>query len=278
MINRIAIKTLLAYRLNNKRRTYLTNEKRMSLNMEPMTNSFDITYDESAIFGVQRLKSKIVNQISHEFRTPLTSIIGFAELLEDDIQIAEIQRIEYASYIRNEGLRLTKLIDDLIELDALEQGQVDLQFKESEVQQTIRFAVTHIAELAYSKSVNISLDLPDKPVIVKFDPEKITQALYQLLHNAVRFTKPGGLVTLKGEATDKYVVISIHDTGPGIPAKDIPLLFKRFGRHYHQEAETHCAGVGLAIVKHIIDQHNGDITIQSRLGEGSTFIVRIPIL
>jgi len=89
----------------------------------------------------QRLKSKIVKQISHEFRTPLTSIIGFAEILEDDIQIAEIQRIEYASYIRNEGLRLTKLIDDLIELDSLEQGQVDLQLKESEVQQTIRYAV-----------------------------------------------------------------------------------------------------------------------------------------
>jgi len=250
----------------------------MSLEMNPMTNSFDKTYDDSAVFGVQRLKSKIVKQISHEFRTPLTSIIGFAEILEDDIQIAEIQRIEYASYIRNEGLRLTKLIDDLIELDSLEQGQVDLQLKESEVQQTIRYAVTHIAELAYSKSINISLDLPERPVIVKFDSEKIFQALYQLLHNAVRFTKPGGLVILKGEATDKYVVISLHDTGPGIPARDIPLLFKRFGKHYRQGAETHCTGVGLAIVKYIIDQHHGDITVQSVVGEGSTFIVRIPIL
>ena len=262
----------------NKERAHLTNKKRKSLEMNPMTNSFDKTYDDSAVFGVQRLKSKIVKQISHEFRTPLTSIIGFAEILEDDIQIAEIQRIEYASYIRNEGLRLTKLIDDLIELDSLEQGQVDLQLKDSEVQQTIRYAVTHIAELAYSKSINISLDLPERPVIVKFDSEKIFQALYQLLHNAVRFTKPGGLVILKGEATDKHVVISLHDTGPGIPARDIPSLFKRFGKHYRQGAETHCTGVGLAIVKNIVDQHNGDITVQSIVGEGSTFIVRIPIL
>ena len=250
----------------------------MSLEMNPMTNSFDKTYDDSAVFGVQRLKSKIVKQISHEFRTPLTSIIGFAEILEDDMQIAEIQRIEYASYIRNEGLRLTKLIDDLIELDSLEQGQVDLQLKDSEVQQTIRYAVTHITELAYSKSINISLDLPERPVIVKFDPEKIFQALYQLLHNAVRFTKPGGLVILKEEAAEKHIVISIHDTGPGIPAREQPLLFKRFGKHYRQGAESYCTGVGLAIVKNIVDQHNGDITVQSIVGEGSTFIVRIPII
>ena len=269
---------MLAYRLMNKRRTYLTYEEKISLEMEQMTNSFDKNYDEVAVFEVQRLKSNIVKQISHEFRTPLTSIIGFAEILEDDMQIAEIKRIEYASYIRNEGLRLTKLIDDLIELDSLEQGQVELQLKESEVQQTIRYAVTHITELAYSKSINISLDLPERPVIVKFDPEKIFQALYQLLHNAVRFTKPGGLVILKEEAAEKHIVISIHDTGPGIPARDIPLLFKRFGKHYRQGAETHCTGVGLAIVKYIVDQHHGDITVQSIVGEGSTFIVRIPFL
>jgi signal transduction histidine kinase len=120
--------------------------------------------------------------------------------------------------------------------------------------------------------------LPNLPIIIKFDREKIVEVLYQLLHNAVRFTKPGGIVNLKVEATDKHVVISIRDNGPGIPARDIPSLFKRFGKLYRQFEETHCTGVGLAIVKHIIDQHNGDITVQSQVGEGSTFIVRIPIL
>jgi signal transduction histidine kinase len=90
--------------------------------MKSLTKSVESTYDESAIFGIQRLKSRIVNQISHDFRTPLTSIIGFAEMIGEDVQIDENQRIEYASYIRNEGLRLTKLIDDLIGLDSLEQG------------------------------------------------------------------------------------------------------------------------------------------------------------
>ena len=242
-----------------------------------MINSFDKAYDESAIFVVQRLKSNIVKQISHEFCTPLTSIIGFAEILGDDIRIAENQRIEYASYIRNEGMRLTKLIDDLIELDSLEQGHVDLHLNDYEIQETIRYAVTLIAELAYSKGINISLDLPDKLIVIKFNRDKIIEVLYQLLHNAVRFTKPGGLVNLKVEATDEHVVISISDSGPGIPAKDIPSIFKRFGKHYRQGEEMHCTGVGLAIVKHIVDQHDGDITVQSEVGNGSTFIVRIPI-
>ena len=225
-----------------------------------LPKNIESKYDESALFGIQRLKSRIVNQISHEFCTPLTSIIGFAEVLKDEVQIDERQRIEYASYIQSEGLRLAKLIDDLIDLDSLEQGQVDLQVKDSEIQQTVRYAVTLVAEIAYNKFITISLDLPDKPVIIKFDREKIARVLYQLLHNAVRFNKPGGLVKIKVEATDKHVVTSIHDSGTGIPASDIPSIFNRFGNLYLQDEETYCSGVGLAIVKHIVDQHNGDIT------------------
>jgi signal transduction histidine kinase len=246
--------------------------------MKSLPNSVERTYDEPALFGIHRLKSRIVNQISHEFRTPLTSIIGFAEVLEEDVQIDEKQRMEYASYIRNEGLRLTKLINDLIGLDSLEQGQVDLQFKESDIQETIQYALTLVTELAQSKFIDIATELPNEPVLIKFDCERIAQVLYQLLHNAVKFTKPGGLVNLKLEVTGKHVVISILDNGPGIPSKDILSLFKRFGKLYCPGEQTNCYGVGLAIVKHIVDQHNGDITVQSRVGEGSIFTVRIPIL
>jgi len=268
---------MLAHRLMDINRYFFIHHEFMSLRMRPLANSIERTYDESALFGIHRLKSQIVKQISHEFRTPLTSIIGFAEILEDESQINEDQRIEFASYIRNEGMRLTKLIDDLIGLDCLEQSQADLQFKENEIQGTVRQAITRIAEFAYSKFIQFSLNFPNEPVIIKFDREKIVEVLYQLLHNAVRFTKPGGLINLQVEVTDKHVLISLQDSGPGIPQKDIPFLFKRFGRHYRLGEETHCTGVGLAIVKHIIDQHNGDIAVQSQLGEGSTFVVRLPI-
>jgi signal transduction histidine kinase len=243
-----------------------------------MTNIIETTYDESTFFGIQRLKSRIVKQLSHEFRTPLTSILGFAEILEEDVLIDEKQRAEYASYIRSEGLRLTKLVDDLIGLDSLEQRQDELDLKEHEIQETALCALMLIAEAAHNKFIHVSIDMPKEPLIAKFDREKIVQVLFQMLHNAVKFTKPDGLVNFKSEAIGNHVEISIRDNGPGISARDIPYLFKRFGKLYRPGEETHCNGIGLAIAKHIIDQHNGDISVQSQIDEGSTFTVRIPIL
>jgi two-component system phosphate regulon sensor histidine kinase PhoR len=243
-------------------------------------NNFMKSYDDSNImgYGEQRLKSQIVNKISREFRSPLTSIIGFAEILEEKGEMDEQQRAEYASYIRQEGLRLTKLIDDLIELDALELNQSDIQLNEAEIQKTIVYAVSLVEDLAYDNFITISLDVPDNPVNIKFDREIIVQVLYQLLHNAVRFNKPGGEVLVKLETATNHIVISIHDTGPGIPSQDIPYLFNRFSRLYNNEEQSHTAGVGLTLVKHLVNRHKGDITVQSRAGEGSTFILRLPVV
>jgi signal transduction histidine kinase len=243
-----------------------------------MTKDVENSSIESTLFGIQRLKSRIVTQISHEFRTPLTSIIGFAAILEEDEQIDEEQRTEYAHYIRNEGLRLAKIVGDLIDLGALEQGRAHLVFEESEIQEIIHRAAALITESALCKSITISKELPNEPIISKCDSDRITNALYQVLHNAVRFTKPGGSVTLKAEATDTQANISVQDDGPGIPVEDIPTLFKRFGKLYRPNEETHGTGVGLALAKHIIDQHGGNIIVQSQVGEGSTFTIQIPII
>jgi signal transduction histidine kinase len=233
---------------------------------------------EMDLFGIQRLKSRIVTQISHEFRTPLTSIVGFAALLEDIEHIDDGQRTEYAHYIRNEGLRLTKIVTDLINLDALEQGHAHFLFEDVEIQNIAYCAVGRIAEFAVGKSISISKELPNIPIISKCDSERMIHALYQILHNAIRFTRPGGSIVLKLETTDTHISISVKDTGPGIPEEDLPSLFKRFGKLYRPGEETHGTGVGLTLAKHIVDQHNGDITVQSQVGKGSIFTIRIPIL
>ncbi len=157
---------MLAYRLIDIHCPYLTYHNKLPLIMKSLTRGVNSMYSESAVFGTQKLKSKIVKQISHEFRTPLTSIIGFAEMLEEDIQINENQRIEYASYIRNEGLRLTKLVDDLVGLDSLEQGQVHLQLEESEIQETVRYAAKFVAEQALNKCIHLSIEMPDEPILL----------------------------------------------------------------------------------------------------------------
>jgi signal transduction histidine kinase len=269
---------MVAYRLSTLQRSYFIHYQRMCLRVNSMTTNTQSMYDESTPFGIQRLKSQIVKQISHEFRTPLTSILGFAEILEEDIRIDEKDRAEYAGYIRNEGLRLTKLIDDLIGLDSLEQGQDNLQVREYEAQETALYALMLVAESAHRKFIHVSIEFQNEPIVIKFDREKIVQVLYQLLHNAVRYTKPDGFINFKVEVSDKHVIFSIQDSGPGISARDIPYLFKRFGKLYRSSEDTQGCGVGLAIVKHIVDQHNGVIDVESQIGEGSTFTVRIPIL
>jgi two-component system sensor histidine kinase ResE len=151
-------------------------------------------------------------------------------------------------------------------------------FEDTEVQNIIHCAIGRVTDSALGKAISISKELPIIPIISKCDSERMIHALYQILHNAIRFTKHGGSIVLKLETTDTHISISVKDTGPGISAEDLPSLFKRFGKLYRPGEETHGTGVGLALAKHIVDQHNGDITVHSKVGEGSTFTIRIPIL
>jgi signal transduction histidine kinase len=269
---------MLAYRLSHLQHSEVIHYQYLSLRHGAMNRDTENSSIEMDLSGIQRLKSKIVTQISHEFRTPLTSIVGFAALLEDIEHIDDSQRTEYARYIRNEGLRLAKIVNDLINLDALEQGRAHFLFEATEIQNIIHCAAGRATVAAAGKSISIARELPNAPIISKCDSERMTHALYQLLHNAIRFTKPYGSIVLKLESTDKDFSISVQDNGPGIPAEDIPSLFRRFGKLYRPGEETHGTGVGLALAKHIVDQHGGDITVQSQVGKGSTFIIQIPIL
>jgi signal transduction histidine kinase len=250
----------------------------MSLRQDKMNNDTETNTIEMDLHGIQQLKSRIVTQISHEFRTPLTSIIGFAAMLEENKRIDEKQRAECAHFIRNEGLRLAKIVSDLIELDAIEQGRTQFLFEESEIQKIIYHSAALIIGSALSKSITITRDIPDDPIISKCDSDKLKNALYQILHNAIRFTKPGGSIILKAETTDHKALISVQDDGPGIPGKDIPLLFKRFGKLYRPNEESHGTGVGLTLAKYIVDQHGGEITVKSQVGKGSIFTIQIPVI
>jgi signal transduction histidine kinase len=269
---------MLAYRLSHIQNNDVHYYQYLSLRQWTMKRDTENSSIEMNLFGIQRLKSRIVTQISHEFRTPLTSIVGFAALLEENEHIDDEQRAEYARYIRKEGMRLTKIVSDLINFDALEQGHAHLTFEVTEIQDIIHCAAERVAESAMNKSIIITKDLPEESVLLKCDSERMIHALYQLLHNAVRFTKPCGSVIIKLETIDSGVCISVQDTGPGIPSEDIPSLFNRFGKLYRPDEETHGTGVGLALAKHIIHQHSGDILVQSQVGEGSTFIIQIPII
>ena len=233
-------------------------------------------YIDSTLLGIQELKNNLVSQIAHNFRTPLTSVLGFAEMLLDDHPLTDEQRVEYARFIQYEGIRLSKLIDDVLELSSLERGETHLNLRNHVLQDVACDAVACVAEFAKGRVVEIRKNFCASPVIVHVDREKISQAIYQLLHNAVRFTKSDGPVIVGLSTANQWAEISVKDFGPGIDEREIPTLFESISRMLKPETKGVSTGVGLAIVKHIIDLHSGRIQVQSKQGEGSLFILSLP--
>jgi signal transduction histidine kinase len=233
-------------------------------------------YIESTLLEIQELKRNLVTQIAHNFRTPLTSVIGFAEMLLDDRPLTDEQRVEYARFIQYEGIRLSKLIDDVLELSALESGEAHLNVRDCVLQEVVSTAIGRVSDFALGRFVTVRRSYTSLPIVVRLDREKITQAIYQLLHNAIRFTQPNDEVAVTLKVDDDSVEISIQDGGPGIPDDDIPTLFERVNKVFKPEQNPRGTGVGLAIVKNILDLHKGDIRVQSKQGKGSLFTLRIP--
>lgn len=233
-------------------------------------------YIDSALVGIQELKNNLVSQIAHNFRTPLTSVLGFAEMLLDDRPLTDDQRVEYARFIQYEGIRLSKLIDDVLELSSLERGDAQLNLRNHVLQDVVADAIACVSEFARGRMVTVKKDFSETPVNVRIDREKIAQAVYQLLHNAVRFTKSDNevLVTVKG--LDQWAEIGVKDCGPGIAEEEIPVLFESLSRMCSSDPGSLGTGVGLAIVKHITDMHNGRIHVESTKNEGSLFVLSVP--
>jgi len=236
----------------------------------------ETAYIESTLLEIQELKNNLVTQIAHNFRTPLTSVIGFAEMLLDDRPLTDEQRVEYARFIQYEGIRLSKLIDDVLELSSLERGSVPTKMREYVLEEVVTDAIARIGEFARGRFVTIQKLFASGPTMIQLDRGKMAQAIYQLLHNAVRFTKPNDVVAVAINVTGQSAEIEIRDGGPGIPEEDIPTLFQKQGRMTGPEENPRGTGVGLAIVKHILDLHKGEIRVRSKSGEGSVFTLVIP--
>jgi two-component system phosphate regulon sensor histidine kinase PhoR len=240
------------------------------------SKDIESAYIESTLLGIQELKKNLVTQIAHNFRTPLTSVIGFAEMLLEDRPLTDEQRVEYARFIQYEGIRLSKLIDDVLELSTLEGGNSQLRIRDCVLQEVVAKAICQVADFAQSRLVTVKRCFASSPVMIRLDPQKIGQAMYQLLHNAIRFTKPNDEIAITIATIDKSAEIAIRDGGPGMPEEEIRRIFRKDNLVYRPEDDSRSTGVGLSIVKHIVDLHNGEILVQSNNGEGSVFTMRLP--
>ncbi len=229
---------------------------------------------------MDRLKSQFFANISHEFRTPLTLIIGLAG--KEGAALPPERAHDHAVILRN-AHRLLRLINQLLELSRLEAGSARLRARPADLVPFLRQIAASFASLAAQKRIrftgngNASPDGPGAvPVQLCFDGEKLEQVVTNLLGNAFKFTPEGGAVDLSVAVVDDAVEIRVGNTGPGIPAGVLPYVFDRF--YQAEGADSHeGTGIGLALVKELVALHHGSVAVESTPGEHTTFTVRLPL-
>lgn len=249
-----------------------------SRELEAATNELRVANER--LKELDRLKDDFVSTVSHELRTPLTSIRSFSEILHDHPELDDDQRRQFLGIVIKESERLTRLINELLDLAKIEAGGLDWQMARVDAAELVREAAQSIGQLFRDKGVVLELDLPDSPLPVDGDRDRLTQVLMNLLSNAVKFSPAGrGRVILAADRVGAQVEIVVSDNGPGIAARDQHVIFERF----RQVGDTltgkpQGTGLGLAISRMIVEHHRGRIRVVSGTpGEGATFRVTLPL-
>ena len=224
---------------------------------------------------VNQMKSEFVSNISHELRTPLASIVGFSETIASDPNMPVEMRNEFNLIILNEGKRLAKLINDVLDLSRMETGRIAINKSKVNIVKLIQRMINNNRGLIDAKNLSLMTELPSDEIIIEVDEERLLQALDSLMDNSIKFTNEGGRIKVILNNLYREVEIVITDTGIGIPAKDIPFLFQKFYKVNRPDSDIPGAGMGLVFVKQIVDLHKGLINIQSEPNKGTSVLIKL---
>ncbi|MEO8231727.1 MAG: ATP-binding protein, partial [Ignavibacteriota bacterium] len=201
---------------------------------------------------LNKMKSEFVSNISHEMRTPLASIVGFSETIASDPNMPVEMRNEFNLIILNEGKRLAKLINDVLDISRMETGRIALNKSKVNIVKLIKRMVDNAKEELSAKNLILTLEAPYEEILIEADEERLLQALDSLLENSIKFSKDGGRIKVILNNLFREVEIIITDTGVGIPEKDLPFLFQKFYRVNRSDSDISGAGMGLVFVKQIV--------------------------
>jgi two-component system phosphate regulon sensor histidine kinase PhoR len=234
-----------------------------------------VFFDITRLERLEKVRQEFLSNVSHELRTPLTAILAFIETLEtgglDDKENSQ----RFLQIIRKNAARMHVLIDDILELSAIEAGNVKVMQEEIELHHIVHDVVNALTAKATARSVTIVNNVGTH-VTVFADPRRLEQMLTNLVDNAIKFNREGGSVTIRYQNGDRDRIL-VEDTGEGIPAQHLERLFERFYRvDRARSRELGGTGLGLAIVKHLAMAHAGEVTVESKLGSGSVFMIDLP--
>jgi two-component system, NarL family, sensor histidine kinase BarA len=230
-----------------------------------------------ALYESNRLKSDFLATMSHELRTPLSSILGFSDVLLSGNQLNDKQQ-RWAGNIKSSGEKLLNLINDILDLAKIEAGKMQLRLEDFSLHDVCEGMLNMFRPLAEKKNIDMRSQIDPAIPVLRQDVIKLQQILQNLLSNALKFTPEGGRVLLKAEADAQFVVLTVTDTGVGIATEEQELVFEKFRQSGNPLTREHAGtGLGLSIVRELAKLLGGDVSLQSELGRGSTFTVRLPL-
>jgi signal transduction histidine kinase len=237
------------------------------------TMATQIAEREERLQELDRLKSEFVSNVSHELKTPLTTIKLMAHLLQQT-DLTDEEKIDYAKTIAIECDRQIDFVGNLLDLSRIESGNYKLRNTDVDVRELIRSCVDVERPRAESLGLTITTDVPVRIAAVSGDFEALRRVIRGLIDNAIKYTPAGGVITVSASEIDEGVAISVSDTGKGIPAADLPYVFEEF---YRVPSETASGvGLGLYLAQHIMSQLDGELTVESEPGRGTIFTVLLP--
>ncbi|HLP96468.1 MAG TPA: ATP-binding protein [Saprospiraceae bacterium] len=235
---------------------------------------------------VDGFKSRFFTNITHEFRTPLTVILGVSEQIEGQVPSVDLK--SKLGLIRRNGQNLLRLINEILDLAKLESHSLNIQYVQGDILAYLRYIAESLHSLSNSQNVMLRVESRESSIWMDYDPDRILQVVHNLLSNAIKFTPSGGRVVLQAEIHAGNLQLTVTDTGAGIPEEELPRIFDRFYQAKNQEhvspslsgragAGVGGTGIGLSLTRELVRAMGGEISVESTLGKGSRFTVTMPI-
>ena len=243
-------------------------------NAEVLLGTIAFVEDISERRRLEAVRRDFAANVSHELRTPIGALGVLAETLVDQEDPEVIRRL--AKHIMSEAERAGRLIEDLLDLSRIEASGVLVETA-VDIAAVVATADERVAALAAQRDVEVLVATPEEATSVLGDERQLVSAVVNLLDNAIKYSEPGSVVELEAATDEGWAVVTVHDQGIGIPARDLERIFERFYRvDRARSRETGGTGLGLSIVRHVATNHGGTVEVASREGEGSTFTLRLP--
>lgn len=253
-----------------------------------MTPLYDQAYIRGAVAVIRdmteerrldKLRKDFIANVSHELRTPISMLQGYSEAIVDDIAETKEEKNELAQIIYEESLRLSRLVNELLDMASMEAGHLTLKKEKVDITPYIERIFRKFQGIAAENQIEMSLAKDIQEAQAYFDPDRIEQVFTNLIDNAIRHTSEGGFVKVSVTNDDNGLSVSVEDSGSGIPEEDLPFVFERFykaDKSRTRNKHVKGTGLGLSIAKNIVKSHKGTITVKSKLDIGTTFNFMIP--